>query len=144
MNAGFAASRLSRAGLAAALALSVPLSTLAAERTSGATLEVAVFPDGYVTAGVSFRDLDTLAPLVEAMNLSLLRLDACGPAAARALLAAAERFHTVRLDLRMLGASEPLCSESSPHAVRVSQAAGPAPVPAAHHVSEKYWRRVMP
>jgi hypothetical protein len=144
MRARSIASRFSRTAVAGALVLAFPLTGLAADRTSGATLTVTVLPDRYAAADVSFLDLDALEALVSPMNPSLVRLDACGPGSARALLAAAERFHASRLELNVLAATDPACAAAPVHAIQVSQAAGPVPVGAAAPSSERYWQRVMP
>lgn len=143
MNARSTVSRISRT--AAALALALPLAALAADRMSGATLSVTVFPDRYMAADVPFVDLDALNALVAPMNPSVLRLDGCGPESANALLAAAERFRGSYLELRMLAAAEGSCSASAPvSALRVSQAGGAVPARAAHRPTERYWQDVMP
>jgi hypothetical protein len=143
MDARSTASRISRT--AAALALALPLAALAADRTSGATLAVTVFPDRYVAAGVPFVDLDALNALVAPMNPSVLQLDGCGPESAGALLAAAERFRGSYLELRMLAAAEGSCSAAATvSAVRVSQAGGAVPARAAYRPTDRYWQSVMP
>lgn len=142
MNARSNFSRFSRT--AVALAFALPLGAFAADRTSGASLTVSVLPDRYLAAGVSFPDLDALERLVAPMNPSLVRLEACGSAAADALLAAAERFHAIRLELDVIAANAPACAAAPLRAVQVSQLAGPVPVPAAPRASERYWQRVMP
>jgi len=143
MDARSTVSRISRT--AAALALAFPLAALAADRTSGATLSVTVFPDRYVAANVPFVDLDALNALVAPMNPSVLQLDGCGPESANALLAAAERFRGSYLELRMLAAAEGSCSASATvSAVRVSQAGGAVPARAAYRPTDRYWQSVMP
>jgi hypothetical protein len=135
-------SRFARAAVAGALAL--PFAGLAQERTSGATLIVTVFADRYVAANVSFPSLDALTALVQPMNPSLVRLEACGPASATALLAAAERLRDSRLELSVLAESAPACAAVPLRAVQVSQVAGTVPVGAASVPTERYWRSVMP
>jgi len=143
MDARSTVSRISRT--AVALALAFPLAALAADRTSGATLSVTVFPDRYLAADVPFVDLDALNALVAPMNPSVLRLDGCGPESANALLAAAERFRGSHLELRMLTAAEGPCSAAATvSAVRVSQAGGAVPARAAYRPTDRYWRNVMP
>ena len=142
MNARWNFPRFSRT--AAALALAFPLGALAADRTSGASLTVTVLPDRYLAADVSFPDLDALERLVAPMNPSLVRLEACGSGAADALLAAAERFHAIRLELDVIAANAPACAASPLRAVQVSQLAGTVPVRAAPRSSAAYWQRVMP
>jgi hypothetical protein len=143
MDARSTVSRFSRT--AVALALAFPLAALSADRTSGATLAVTVFPDRYVAVGVPFVDLDALSALVAPTNPSVLQLDGCGSDSASALLAAAERFRGSYLELRMLAAAEGSCSAAATvSAIRVSQAgraisAGSAPAP-----TDRYWRSVMP
>jgi hypothetical protein len=143
MRARSIASRFSRVTVAGALALALPLPGLAADRTSGATLAVTAHADRYVAAGVSFLDLDTLDALVKPMNASLVRLEACGPASARAFLAAAERYRDVRLELDVLAPTAPECTAVPARAIQVSQAAGPLPVRVAVP-SDRYWQGVMP
>lgn len=138
------ASRFSRTVVAAALALALPLTGLALDRTSGATLIVTVFADRYVAADVQFPDLDALEALVSPMNPSLVRLEACGPDAATALLAAAERFRDSNLEMRVLAVAEPACIAASAGTVRVIQLAGPVPSRAADTPSDRYWQSVMP
>jgi hypothetical protein len=142
MNARPNISRFSRT--AVALALALPLGAFAADRTSGASLTVSVLPDRYLAAGVSFPDLDALEKLVAPMNPSLVRLEACGGGAADALLAAAERFQAIRLELDVIAPGAPACTAAPLRAVQVSQLAGPVPVGAAPRSSAAYWQRVMP
>lgn len=144
MPARSIASRLSRTAVAGALALALPLTGLAADRTSGATLTVTVHADRYVAAGVSFLDLDALDALAKPMNSSLVRLEACGPASASAFLAAVERYRDSRLELDVLAPTAPACAAVPMRAIQVSQAAGPVPVAAAAPSSDRYWQRVMP
>jgi hypothetical protein len=137
-------SRFARAAVAGALAFALPFAGVARERTSGATLTVTVLADRYLAANVSFASLDALTALVQPMNPSLVRLEACGPASATALLAAAERLRDSRLELSVLAESAPACAAVPLRAVQVSQVAGTVPVGAASVPTERYWRSVMP
>jgi hypothetical protein len=142
MNARSNLSRFTRA--AVALAFALPLGGIAAERTSGATLTVTVLPDRYLAADVSFPDLAALERLVTPMNPSLVRLEACGSAAADALLAAAEHFQTIRLELDVIAPNAPACAAVPLRAVQVSQLGGTIPVGAVPARSARYWQNVMP
>jgi hypothetical protein len=144
MNARSNLSRFTRAAVAGALALALPLAGLAADRTSGASLTVTVHPDRYVAAGVSFPNLEALDALVKPMNPSLVRLEACGPASAEAFLAAAERYRDSRQELDVLAATAPACTAVAVRAVQVSQLGSTIPVGAVRVRSERYWQNVMP
>ena len=145
MNVHSIVSRFNRLSVAAGLALVFPLAALAQDRTSGATLSVAAFPDRFVSAGVPFVDLDALAALVDPANPSVLRIAACGDESANAMLVAAERFSGSYLELAMQVASEPACTTAARlGAIRVSQAGGPLPIRNSYVPSERYWRSVMP
>jgi hypothetical protein len=138
-------SRAARLIIAAGLTLVLPLSGLALDRTSGATLTVTVFADQYIAADVAFADLDALSALVQPANPTVLRLDGCGPASANALLAAAERFRGSYLEIRVLAETERVCTAAAPEgAVRVSQAGRAVPLRAGHAPTDAYWRSVMP
>ena len=131
--------------IAAGIALVFPLSGLALDRTSGATLTITVLADRYIAADVTFADLDALNALVQPANPTVLRLDGCGPASANALLAAAERFRGSYLEIRVLAETERVCIASTPEgAVRVSQAGRAVPLRVGHAPTDAYWRSVMP
>jgi hypothetical protein len=138
-------SRTARLIIAAGLTLVFPLSGLALDRTSGATLTVTVFADQYIADDVAFADLDALNALVQPANPTVLRLDGCGPASADALLAAAERFRGSYLEIRVLAGTERACTAAAPEgAVRVSQVGRAVPLRAGHAPTDAYWRSVMP
>ena len=145
MNTHSIVSRITRLGIAAGLTFAIPLTGLAVERTSGATLTVTILPDRYFAADVTFVDLDALDALVAPANPSVLQLEACGPHAASALLAAAERYRGRYLELRVLAETERDCPAAmSEGAVRVSQAGGAVTARAAAVPTERYWQSVMP
>ena len=131
--------------IATGIALVFPLSGLALDRTSGATLTITVLADRYIAADVAFADIDALNALVQPANPTVLRLDGCGPASANALLAAAERFRGSYLEIRVLAETERACTAAAPEgAVRVSQAGRAVPLRAGHAPTDAYWRSVMP
>jgi hypothetical protein len=137
--------RTARLIVAAGLMLAFPLSGLALDRTSGATLTVTVFADQYIAADVAFADLDELNALVQPANPTVLRLDGCGPASANALLAAAERFRGSYLEIRVLAGTERACTAAAPAgAVRLSHAGSAVPLRAGNAPTDAYWRSVMP
>lgn len=138
------ASRFFRTAVVGALALGLSSAGFAIERTTGVSLTVTVLADRYLAAGVSFPDLETLDALVSPMNASLVRLEACGPAAADALLAAADRLSYAPLLLSVLAPTAPQCAAAPLRAVQVSQVGGPIPVGAARAPADRYWRSVMP
>jgi hypothetical protein len=135
----------SRAAVIAGLAVILPLSGLALARTSGATLSVTVFPDRFISAGVPFVGLDALEALVAPANPSVLRLDACGPESANALLAAAERFRDRYQEIRVLAVTDATCAAvAGIGVVRVSQVGDSMPTGAVSAPTRRYWQRVLP
>lgn len=145
MRAYSIVSRTARLIIAAGLTLVLPLSGLALDRTSGATLTVTVFADRYIADDVAFADLDALNALVQPANPTVLRLDGCGPASANALLAAAERFRGSYLEIRVLAGTERACTAAAPEgAVRVSQVGMAVPLRVGYAPTDAYWRSVMP
>lgn len=144
MPAQALASRFFRTAVVGALALGLSPAGFAIERTTGVSITVTVLADRYLAAGVSFPDLETLDALVRPMNAHLVRLEACGPAASDALLAAADHLSYAPLVLNVLPPTAPQCAAAPVRAVQVSQAGGPIPVGAARIPSDRYWRSVMP
>lgn len=144
MPARAPASRFFRNAAMGALVLGLSPAGFAIERTTGVSITVTVLADRYLAAGVSFPDLETLDALISPMNARLVRLEACGAAAADALLAAADRFSYAPLVLNVLPPTAPQCAAAPVRAVQVSQAGGPIPVGAARIPSDRYWRSVMP
>jgi len=129
---------------AVALALPVTPPALAAEYATGQAASVTVFPAHYASGGRIFRDLDTLDAAMTAVRPESIRLEACGPASARPLLAAAHRFRNARLDMRVSDDDAPPCR------VGARMPAGLAGAVAARSGGdttdpvERYWREVMP
>src|SRR5512139_206578 len=71
---------------------------------------VTVLPERYRWSGQDFDDLDTLESLLMPRTPQTLRLDACGPAVAPRLKAAAYRFRHLQLELRVLDARVASCA----------------------------------
>lgn len=73
-------------------------------------LAVGVFADQYIVAGRSYDDLNALEAAVRRLDVSAVRLDACGTADPIAQRAAAHRFRDLYLELRVLARDAPVCA----------------------------------
>lgn len=95
MGARHNVSRFRGSLVAGVFALIAPLSGFALENVPPEALSVKVFPDRYIAAGRPFSDLAALEAWAKPIRIRMLWLDGCGPASAKRLLAAVERFHAV-------------------------------------------------
>jgi hypothetical protein len=130
-------------GAACVLLLGVSASwTAAAERASGAELAIAVFDQHYVLAGRRFDDLDRLEEALAQRRPGAIRLNRCGPATTRALMAAMHRFRDLRLHVRTLQPAEPACSSTASVAARA--VAGPWPAGIDDAAVARYWQELAP
>lgn len=107
-----------------------------------ADLRIVVQPGHYVVAGKAFDDLNSLEAAVRTGSPETIQLDGCGPAAARALKAAAHRFADRPLSLRVLDASAPVCT-AAPVAIQIGQRMD-TPTGIDDAVVERYWQQLMP
>ena len=145
MDVCWSVSRMTQLSIAAGLAMVLPLSGLAIDRTYGEPLTVTVFPDRFMAFEAPFGNLGALDALVEAMSPSVVRLDGCGTASANAILVAAERYRGKYLEIRMLAESERSCGAiGTENAVRVSQPGRTVPVRVGYIPDAEYWQSVMP
>ncbi|MEO8186945.1 MAG: hypothetical protein ABI580_06225 [Burkholderiaceae bacterium] len=94
------------------LAFLSSLSANARDIAQPEAVSVTVFPDRYVSAGMSFSNVEALAVWARPIAGRLLWLDACGAGSTGRLLAAVERFHTLYADgiqIRAFRAGESGC-----------------------------------
>lgn len=137
--------RISPSLFAAASALSLAVGGGVAAQTSAPSVSVAVFAEHYVLAGRQIDDLDALERAVNAINPRAVRLEACGDGTARAQMAAAHRFRSRYLELRLLEPGAPGCQAAViPQAVPVSQRLGPRPFGIDDAAVERWWYDQMP
>jgi hypothetical protein len=116
---------------------------IAQTRTSGATLVVTVLADRYVSEGAVFKDLETLASLVEPTRPTWLVLEYCDSTAPRSLLTAAERFRDSPLHIVPADAAH--CVGAAPvRAVLLAQAGVVAPVRPSAGPDLRYWGQMTP
>ena len=103
-------------------------------------LQVTVHQAAYSIGSRSFDDLADLAAAVRAAGATRVELDACGPAASYALLAAAQGLAGLPLDLQMLSPTAALCTAGM--YTRATAAMLPTGIETTR--VEKYWRQVTP
>jgi hypothetical protein len=117
---------------------------LAAAGTSAQAVNVHILVQAgqYIAAGKAFDDLNSLEAAVRASSPNRIQLDACGPAATRALKAAAHRFADRPLALRVLDGAAPGCS-AAPVAMQAGQRIG-TPTGIDDDAVERYWQQLMP
>ena len=102
---------LSRVGvLAGTAALCLGLSGPLSAQSVGADASIVVLVSHYVYRGETIDDLDQLERSVMPRTPRSVALDACGAAAARSLLAAAQRFRNLEIHLRVLDENAPACT----------------------------------
>jgi hypothetical protein len=147
MSAHAIVSRCRSTLVAGGLALIVPLSGFAMDNVPPETLSVKVFPDRYVAAGKPFTDLAALEAWAKPILIRELRLDSCGPASTRQLLAAVERFHRVYVEgvqIRTFAAGEPACLGTAEQAGWDRDGVTGAPADDAYYATDQLGRSIMP
>lgn len=149
MTSRFIVSRCRTALVTGGLTFLLPLSGLAADNAPpGALLDVKVLPDRYVAAGRPFADLAALEAWTRPMPIRVLRLDSCGPASAKPLLAAVERFHAVYgegIHIRTLASGEPECASAAAQGSGAPAARmGRLPTDEEYYASDAFGRSMIP
>jgi hypothetical protein len=100
--------------LAAVFGAAVAISGI--DRAAAAGTTVKVFADYYSTDDAWFADLDALEAWMKPRRLHALRLDACGAASTKRLLAVVERLHrayTDNLEIRALSDGDSGCPQAA-------------------------------
>lgn len=102
---------------------------------------IAVHARHYTVGGRAYTDLDQLDAAMKAARPGSVRIVACEPAAARAWLAAVQRFDSLPLHLEVADASAPACG---PAAMPVGSPAAVTPTGIDDRVINRYWEQRMP
>ena len=106
---------------------------------------ITVFAEHYVLESRVFDDLDLLEGVVGAMWPQAVRVEACGAKADRALRAAAHRFRSLNLELRILGPHSPACRASAESLeIPVSARHGTRPFGIDNEGVDRWWHASMP
>ncbi len=116
--------------LALALACGLPLQAPAEEVAAVSSVRVKVFPDHYAVDGQRMGDALALEAALPADAHAAVRLETCGAASARPLLAAVERLHGARVgvvEIHSLPGGEPGCASGDGH--QATDAAGYGLIP---------------
>ena len=95
---------------AAVVAVGLALVGAAAAQGAGADTGVLVLASHFVYRGSAIDDLEGIERTVMQRTPRSVALDACGPAAARSLLAAAYRFRHLEIRLRLLDEDDAACA----------------------------------
>lgn len=132
---------------AAAFALVIPLSGIAADNAPPETLNVKVFPDYYVAAGRAFADVASLAAWAEPILIRTLWLDTCSPASTKQLLAAVERFQSMYpegIQIRALPPGESGCVSAMDNKSTMPTNAKAPSADAGYFASDESGRSMLP
>ena len=106
---------------------------------------ITVFAEHYVLGSRVFDDLTLLEGAVGAMRPQAVRLEACGAKADRAQRAAAHRFRSLYLELRMLEPHSPACRASAEsQEIPVSARHGAGPLGIDNEAVDRWWHASMP
>ena len=106
---------------------------------------ITIFADHYVVEGRVIDDLDVLEKAVSSVAPRAVRLQACGANADRAQRAAAHRFRTSSLELRLLEPQEAACQAiPAPRAIAVRAPRGHGPFGIDDKVVDQWWHASMP
>jgi len=132
--------------IAGGLFLIVPLLAIAACPTPAAVAHVKVFPDHYAVNEQKFADVVALEAALALSDYRVVHLDTCGPASARALLAAVERLHlgdTGVIEVHKRPASELDCSQAKSVAIGAQGQIGSSK-DSAYFATDSFGRSIMP
>jgi hypothetical protein len=133
---------LTAASIAAAFQLS---SVTAGSLQVKPDISVTIFADHYVVEGRVIDDLDVLQKAVSSIGPGTVRLHACGRIADRAQRAAAHRFRTFSLELRLLEPKDAACKAiPAPLEIAASTRRGQRPFGIDDEVVDQWWHASMP
>jgi hypothetical protein len=132
--------------VAASLAAAFQVSPVAAGSPHAKPeIVVTIFADHYVVEGRVIDDLDVLEKAVRSVGPQTVRLQACGVIADHPQRAAAHRFRTFRLELRLVEPHESAC-QAIPAlretAARPSRGRRPSGID--DEIVDKWWHASMP
>ena len=106
---------------------------------------ITIFAEHYVVEGRVIDDLDVLEKAVKSVEPRTVRLQACGGIAERAQRAAAHRFRTLNLELRLLEQHQAVCQAiSAPRAIPTRTPRGRGPFGIDDEVVDRWWHASMP
>jgi hypothetical protein len=130
------------AGVAAAFQLS-PV-TAGSPHTKSEII-ITIFAEHYVVEGRVIDDLDALEKEVRSVEPRTVRLQACGGIAERAQRAAAHRFRTLNLELRLLERHQAVCQAiPAPRAIAARTPRGRGPFGIDDEAVDRWWHASMP
>jgi hypothetical protein len=137
--------QLSRLASIVAAALAAGLAPVASGTAAAQSRDatIGVHAGYYVVAGGAIDDLDTLESDLRVADARSLQIDVCDDSAARALLAAIERFSDLQLSFRFAGAASPSCTVTK-LAMRAGLRSGPQSYGIDDARVQRYWRSVSP
>jgi hypothetical protein len=133
--------------VAAALTLILPVSGLALDSAPPEALSVKVFPDRYVAAGKPFSDLAGLEAWAKQSRIRVLWFESCGPASAKRLMAAVERFDPVYVEgiqIQTFAPAEPGCLGAAEQASWATDSVSRAPAEEVYYATDQSGRSMMP
>jgi hypothetical protein len=122
-----------------------PSLVMADVRAAKPEITITIFADHYVLEGRVIDDLDVLEKAVNSVGPRTVRLQACGRSADYAQRAAAHRFRSSSLELRLLELHEAACQAiPAPRAIPVRTLRGRAPYGIDDKVVDQWWHASMP
>jgi hypothetical protein len=131
---------------AATLAAALQPSPVMAEAPRGKPeITITIFADHYMLEGRVIDDLDLLEKAVRSTEPRTVRLQACGRAADFPQRAAAHRFRSSNLELRLLDPRDPACQAiPAPRAIPARAPRGGGPFGIDDNVVDQWWHASMP
>ena len=133
--------------ISASVVLALLLVSVGAGAATAATpgVVITVFAEHYVLESRVFDDLDLLEGVVGAMRPQAVRVEACGAKADRAQRAAAHRFRSLNLELRLLEPHSSACRASAGALeIPVSARHGTGPFGIDNEAVDQWWHASMP
>jgi hypothetical protein len=122
-----------------------PSPTIANAPQAKPEITITIFADHYVLEGRVIDDLDVLEKAVNSVGPRTVGLQACGGIADYAQRAAAHRFRSSSLELRLLQPHEAACQAiPAPRAIPARTVRGRGPFGIDAKVVDQWWHASMP
>jgi hypothetical protein len=119
--------------------------TAASPQAATPEVAITIFADHYVLEGRVIDNLDVLEKAVSSAAARTMRLDACGVVADHAQRAAAHRFRTSSLELRLLELHDSACRViPTPREIAARAPRGRRPFGIDAEVVDQWWHASMP
>lgn len=144
-QAGVGRASMGLYAVVAALGLALALADTATAQAMGADADVLVLATHFVYRGSTVDDLDGIERAVMPRTPQSVALHACGPAAARSLLAAAHRFRHLEIRLRLRDEDDAACAGEARRRIAALGSGREASLLVIDHAAvQRWWAEQMP